>query len=100
MFLSYMARDHTQFNNEIMGIQIIKNFKEWMIDESYGEGLKEKVLYLVGNLAKRSEFFFNEFQANSVLEGITICLQRHYINTRIFKNTIYSVGNISFYSQK
>lgn len=62
--------------------------------------MKEKTLYLIGNLAKRSEFFFAEFEATRTLEGVATCLEKHYTNTKIFKNAIYSVGNISFYSQR
>lgn len=32
IFLSQIARDHSQYNNEVMGVQIIKKFKEWLTD--------------------------------------------------------------------
>lgn len=55
---------------------------------------------MVGNLAKKSEFFFGEFEAFGVMEGIMACLEKYKESVRVVKNVIYSVGNISFYSQK
>lgn len=57
-------------------------------------------MYLVGNLAKKSDFFFGEFQAYSTIDAIAVCLKDFYTNPKILKNAIYSIGNISFYSQK
>ena len=100
VFISLIARDHSQFNTNILETGIIKKLKEWLIDEKYSESIKEKALYLIGNLAKKSDFFFGEFQTFSVMESITSCLQKFSLNVRILKNTIYAIGNISFYSQK
>ncbi len=34
------------------------------------------------------------------MEAITTCLQKFSSNIKILKNTIYAIGNISYYSQK
>ncbi len=54
IFLSQIVRDYSQFNSEILAIKIIRRFSEWLTESCYSESLKEKVLYLIGNLAKRS----------------------------------------------
>lgn len=40
IFLSQIARDHSQFNNEILGVQIIRRFSQWLTDEAYNEQVK------------------------------------------------------------
>lgn len=34
-FLSTIAREHSQFNNQIMDTGIIKKFREWLTSEAY-----------------------------------------------------------------
>jgi hypothetical protein len=100
VLISLITRDHSQFNTNVIETGIIRKLKEWLIEDKYSESIKEKALYLIGNLAKKSNFYFAEFEAFSVMESITFCLQKFSSNIKILKNTIYAIGNISFYSQK
>lgn len=35
VFLSQIARDHSQFNNEIIGTGMIRKFKQWLVEDNY-----------------------------------------------------------------
>ena len=64
------------------------------------ESLKEKTLYLIGNLSKYSQVSFDSFEQHGILAAIAKCLATYKDNPRILKNTIYAIGNISFYSTR
>lgn len=61
------------------------------------EVLKEKTLHLIGNLSKHDDKAFDEFHRYNILSLTHKCISQNKSNKRILKNTIYAIGNISYY---
>lgn len=64
------------------------------------EQIKEKSLLLIGDLTKYSELSFDSFEQHGMLAAVYKCLAAYKDNPRILKNTIYAIGNISYYSDR
>lgn len=60
----------------------------------------EKALHLVGNLSKHNVEAFDQFEKYQIVHWIYKCLASHHKNRKILKNTVYAIGNISFYGER
>lgn len=93
-----MARNSPELAREVLNSGVVAlcsvAFKEG------SESLKEIALHLIGNLAKHNEEPSEVFQSFGIVADIAKCIATHKNNPKILKNTIYAIGNISYYSSR
>ncbi len=54
VFIAFVARDHSHFDKNIIETNIVMKIKDWLTDEKFTESVREKALYMIGNMAKKS----------------------------------------------
>lgn len=67
-----------------------------------GNVLQEKVLSLIGNMAKHSTYFFVKFEQYKVITHLRkyVISPQNRNNKRIVRNITYAIGNIFFYDDR
>lgn len=70
--------------------------------KSTNETMVHQALTLIGNLAKHSTFFFDDFAEFSVFNAMRVSFMNHGHGNKnkIIKGLVYAIGNISFYNDK
>jgi hypothetical protein len=72
--ISTLARAKPDFYPKIESLGIVELLIKYLADEDIG--IKAKTLNLIGNMAKHSNFFMNEFMKHSIVNGITGTLSK------------------------
>ena len=68
---------------------------------STNEPVRHHTLTLVGNLAKHSQFFFDDFDKFNVFWALAESFRKSKSNNiKVLKALVYAVGNVSFYSDR
>lgn len=97
-FCSHLARMKSEYCSNIIDTGIVSICFRYLGENS--ELVKEKVLHLIGNLSKHNSEAFDQFEKNNIVAWIYKCICSHRSNKKILKNTIYAIGNISYYSER
>ena len=65
------------------------------------ELLRAHTLTFIGHLAKHSQYFFEDYAKYNVFRAVAESVKKYGTSTnRILKGIVYSVGNVSFYSDR
>lgn len=95
--LSHLARSKVDYYPNILQIGVVDQIPRYLSGNS--ETLKEKTLNLVGNLAKHSVQFFEEFARFRIMAAVANSINSKTSNfERIIKNIVYAIGNVSYYN--
>lgn len=98
LFCSNIARMNQEASKAVNESGVVALCQKGLAEGS--EQIKEKTLHLIGNLSKYSKLSFDSFEQHGILAAISKCLATHKDNPKILKNTIYAIGNISYYSDR
>lgn len=97
--VSHLARSKMDYYPNIAQIGLIEHIPRYLL--SPNELVREKTLNLVGNLAKHSIQFFEDFVKYRVIGAIASTVSTKTNNyEKILKNIVYAIGNISYYNEQ
>jgi hypothetical protein len=96
---SHLARSKVDYYPNIAQTGLVEQIPRFLTNCT--ELVREKTLNLLGNLAKHSTQFFDDFVKYKVIGAIAATANIKYSNyDKIIKNIVYAVGNISYYNEQ
>lgn len=99
--ISLIIKKNEDYASKIKQLDIISHFNRYL-QHPHNEQMRHQTLTLIGNMAKHSPYFFDDFANHDIFRCIVETLKRFGQGSKckILKGIVYAVGNVSFYTDK
>jgi hypothetical protein len=99
--LSCVIKKNEEYASKIKQLDIVSHFSRYLQHPS-NENIRHMTLTLIGNMAKHSPYFFDDFASQNVFPCLVDTLKRYWQGSKckILKGIIYVMGNVSFYTDR
>lgn len=101
LLLSLVIKKSEEHASKIKQLDIIPHFPRYL-QHPTNENIRHQTLNLIGNMAKHSMYFFEDFSTCGIFPTLADTIKRYGVGNknRILKGLVYAIGNVSFYTDR
>lgn len=99
--LSLMIKKSEEYASKLKQLDIVAYFSKYL-NHPTNENLRHQTLTLIGNMAKHSPYFFDDFAVYATFPCLVEAISKHGLGAKnkILKGIVYAIGNVSFYTDR
>jgi hypothetical protein len=99
--LSHVIKRNEEYASKLKELDVVSHFSRFL-QHPTNENLRQQTLTLIGNMAKHSQYFFEDFANCQVFPCLVETVRRFGQGSKykILKGIVYAMGNVSFYSDR